>query len=164
MAADDLTGPPVLKLQSRDNLSGRRLEATPVSAGLPRNIGHGDAPEAALPASRLSAMPAGQIATSMVAATVRIPRVEWIGVMFYSLSPSSRKGRPGEGFSTGGNIQPGARPWQPNNTYTYYLVVSGQWSVVSREWSVAKAASCRAVQRAARPWSGEFIPPPATPA
>src|SRR5438067_2360411 len=88
MAADDLTGPPVLKLQSRDNLSGRRLEATPVSAGLPRNIGHGDAPEAALPASRLSAMPAGQIATSMVAATVRIPRVEWIGVMFYSLSPS----------------------------------------------------------------------------
>src|SRR5437762_7862036 len=37
--ADDLTGPPDCKLQSNDNLSGSEPEATPVRAGLPRNMG-----------------------------------------------------------------------------------------------------------------------------
>jgi len=39
MAADDLTGPAVLKLQSKPSLSGKRHAATPNKAGPPRNIG-----------------------------------------------------------------------------------------------------------------------------
>src|SRR5262245_1780113 len=38
MAADDLTGPSVLNVQSSTGFSARLPDASPVSAGLPRNI------------------------------------------------------------------------------------------------------------------------------
>src|SRR5512133_1123926 len=39
MAGEDLTGPPVLKIQSRARRTGSVPLATPVRAGSPRNIG-----------------------------------------------------------------------------------------------------------------------------
>src|ERR1017187_2013329 len=39
MAAEDLTGPAVLKVQSKSNRSGRVSPAMPANAGPPRNIG-----------------------------------------------------------------------------------------------------------------------------
>src|SRR5437667_9025927 len=39
MAAEDLTAPPVLKLQSEPNFSGKLPSATPSSAEPPRNMG-----------------------------------------------------------------------------------------------------------------------------
>src|SRR6266536_60639 len=76
IAADDLTGPPVLKLQSSDNLSGRFPAATPVSAGLPRNIGQLAAPASALPRSRLSEALEARGATRIVVAVAKIQPVK----------------------------------------------------------------------------------------
>jgi hypothetical protein len=46
MAAEDLTGPPVLKDHSSFNPSGSGDDATPANAGPPRNIGHESAGQA----------------------------------------------------------------------------------------------------------------------
>src|SRR5207244_6407999 len=75
IAADDFTGPPVLKLQSSDNLSGRIPAATPVSAGLPRNIGQSAPLDAALPASSFSDASAARTATRKVVVAFRIQLV-----------------------------------------------------------------------------------------
>src|SRR6266568_1506948 len=76
IAADDLTGPPVLKLQSSDNLSGRFPAATPVRAGLPRNIIQPAASlAAALLPSRLFDAP--EVATRIVAVAAKIQVAEW---------------------------------------------------------------------------------------
>src|SRR5678815_2187387 len=64
MAADDLTGPSVLKSQRRTGRAGSVPEATPSSAGLPRNIGQ-SAPRASVsPAPRATAT-APQVAAPM---------------------------------------------------------------------------------------------------
>src|ERR1700745_442436 len=72
IAADDLTGPPVLKLQRRDNLSGRFPGATPVSAGLPRNMGQEAPLGAALAPSPGPEAPASRVATRFPAAERQI--------------------------------------------------------------------------------------------
>src|SRR5437867_12740505 len=107
MAADDLTGPPVLKLQRSDNLSGKVPAATPVSAGLPRNIGQLAPLALLLPASEPSDTTAGQRTTRMVAAAAKIQRLGWSNFIRNALCKSSaRRGnrRPPEGSSSGGSI------------------------------------------------------------
>jgi len=69
-AADDLTGPPVLKLQSNDNFSASAPEAMPVRAGFPRNMGQ-FAPLAGPPSEARDARDATKIAVTAV-------RNEWV--------------------------------------------------------------------------------------
>src|SRR6266536_2157983 len=105
IAADDLTGPPVLKLQSSDNLSGRFPAATPVRAGLPRNIIHPAAsPDAALP-SRLSDAP--EVASRLVAVAAKIQAFEWPDFIREFLCTVPGIVLTLEGFSTGVSIQHG---------------------------------------------------------
>src|SRR5205823_1899570 len=85
IAADDLTGPPVLKLQSSDNLSGKVPVATPVSAGLPRNIGQLASLALTLVASEPADTTVGQRATRIVVAAAvrqRIRCCEFISSSF----------------------------------------------------------------------------------
>src|SRR5256885_8154771 len=80
IAAEDLTGPPVLKLQSNDNLSGKAPEATPVRAGLPRNIGQ-FVPTAWRPSD---ALPAHAVTKIVVTAA----RNAWVALNDFISDPS----------------------------------------------------------------------------
>src|SRR6266446_1637707 len=108
IAADDLTGPPVLQLQRRDKLSGRFPEATPVSAGLPRNISQVALFCPILPASRPSQAAAPRVAARIVAAAAKTQLFGRLDFMCGSLCQfpgrSHNRRRP-QWLSTGATIQ-----------------------------------------------------------
>ena len=101
MAAEDLTGPAVLKVQSRVNFSGKTPSVIPNNPGPPRNMGQLAPPAGAFAAERLSGAPVAAAATrNVVAARIRLAEIG--GIISRSLHESRarrRNRRPREGFS-----------------------------------------------------------------